>query len=54
MKKLIEETEQADDDQKKKLVEESGITGSKGEFASLFEFVDLNKNIFRVWRPVRR
>lgn len=31
MQKLIEETEKADDDKKKKLVEESGITGSHGE-----------------------
>jgi hypothetical protein len=32
MKKLIEETEKADDDKKKKMVADSGITGSKGFF----------------------
>lgn len=31
MRKLIEETEKADETMKKTLVEESGITGSKGE-----------------------
>lgn len=30
MRKLIEETEKADDDKKKKLVEDSNMTGSKG------------------------
>lgn len=30
MRKLIEETEKADETMKKALVEESGITGSKG------------------------
>lgn len=30
MKKLIQETEKADEDKKKKMVEDSGITGSKG------------------------
>lgn len=32
MQKLIEETEKADDDKKKKLVEEGGITGRHGEY----------------------
>lgn len=31
MRKLIEETEKADDDNKKKLVQDSNMTGSKGE-----------------------
>lgn len=36
MRKLIEETEKADDDKKKKLISETGLTGSKGKMIHSF------------------
>lgn len=40
MRKLIEETEKSDEQKKKNLIEESGITGSKGNES----FVNQKKN----------
>lgn len=39
MQQLIEETEKADDDKKKKLVEESGLTGRHGKDDWVLGFV---------------
>lgn len=41
MQQLIEETEKADDDKKKKLVEDSGLTGRHGKWDWLWVMLDV-------------